>query len=101
MVNTLSNANKNSGKGIHKKVGEVKLADDLFERARIKNMKCYAAALSGCNEKVKYLVEKKADLSHRKAYYCEECVQPYRDSDEGEKHFRVTPITNNCTTNKV
>jgi len=39
-----------------------------------------------------YIVEKKDDLRHRKAYYCNECVVPYRDSDEGKKYFTVKPI---------
>lgn len=55
-------------------------------------MKCYNTRQSQCDAQVRYVVEKKCDLRHRKAYYCKECVQLFRDSEEGKKHFTVKPI---------
>ena len=58
-------------------------------------MRCYRTTESQCDARARYVVEKKGDLSHRKAYYCKECVQPYRDSEEGKKYFRVTSLKHN------
>lgn len=53
---------------------------------------CYGSKVSGCDSSARFLVEKKGSLSHRRAYYCKECVQPYRDSEEGIENFTVKSI---------
>lgn len=55
-------------------------------------MKC-CGNRNQCTNEAKYKVTKKGDLSHREALVCEECVKPYRDSEDGKKFFDVGKVS--------